>query len=77
MARALLTEIVFLEEINSCKMGVSYNLDQLIICLETWLRTHEKNSNKKNLTTKKFLAAYVEKKGTFFNISPQPQIRNL
>jgi hypothetical protein len=61
----------------SCKMGVSYNFGQLIICLETWSRTHEKKFNKKNLKTKKFLAARVEKQCTFLTISPQPQIRNL
>jgi hypothetical protein len=58
-------------------MGVSYNFGKLIICLETWLRTHEKNFNKKNFKTKFFLAAPVEKKHTFLTISPQPQIRNL
>jgi hypothetical protein len=58
-------------------MGVSYNFGQLIICLETWLRTHEKKFNKKNLKTKNFLAAPVEKKPTFLTISPQPKIRNL
>jgi hypothetical protein len=47
-------------------MGVSYNLGQLIICLETWLWTHEK----------KFLAALVSEKDTFLSISPQPQIGN-
>jgi hypothetical protein len=58
-------------------MDMSYNLGQLIICLETWLGTHEKSFNKKNLKTKNFLAARVEKKRTFLSISPQPQIRNL
>jgi hypothetical protein len=56
---------------------VSYNFGQLIICLETWLRTREKHFNKINLKTKKFLAARVEKKRTFPTISPQPQIINL
>jgi hypothetical protein len=36
----------------SCKIGVSDNLDQVIICLETWLRTHEKNVNKKTIKQK-------------------------
>jgi hypothetical protein len=43
-------------------MDVSYNLGQLIICLETWLGTHEKKFNKKNLKTKKFVAAHVGEK---------------
>jgi hypothetical protein len=34
-------------------MGVSYNLDQMIVFLETSLKTHEKNSTKKALTQKK------------------------
>jgi hypothetical protein len=51
---------------------VSYNFGQLIIYLETWLRTHEKNFNKKNLKTKKILAARVEENRTFLTISPQP-----
>jgi hypothetical protein len=63
--------------IFSCKMGVSYNLIQLVICLETWLKTHEKKFNKKNLETKKILATRVEKKCTFLSIFSQPQIRNL
>jgi hypothetical protein len=58
-------------------MGVSYNSGQLIICLETWLGTHEKSFNKKNHKTKNFIVARVEKKRTFLSISPQPQIRNL
>jgi hypothetical protein len=58
--------------IFSYKMGVSYNFGQLIICLKTWLRTHEKNFNRKNLKTKKFLAAHIEEKRTFLTISPQP-----
>jgi hypothetical protein len=58
--------------IFSCKMSVSYNFGQLIIYLETWLRTHEKNFNKKNLKTKKILAARVEENRTFLTISPQP-----
>jgi hypothetical protein len=36
----------------SCKMDVSYNLGQFIICLETWLGTHEKNFKKKILKQK-------------------------
>jgi hypothetical protein len=59
--------------IYTCKMGVSYNFGQLIIYLDTWLRTHEKKFNKKNLKTKNFL---VEKKRTFLTISPQPQIKS-
>jgi hypothetical protein len=53
-------------------MDVSYNFGQLIICLETRLGTHEKYFNKKNLKTKKFLAALVEKKLMFLTISSQP-----
>jgi hypothetical protein len=33
-------------------MDVPYNLGQLIICLETWLGTHEKNLAKRTLTRK-------------------------
>jgi hypothetical protein len=51
---------------------MSYNSGQLIICLETWLGTHEKSFNKKNLIAKKFLVAHVEKKRTFLSIYPQP-----
>jgi hypothetical protein len=58
--------------IFSCKMDVSYNFRQLIICLETWLKTHKKKFNKKYLKPKKFLAARIEKKRTFLTISPQP-----
>jgi hypothetical protein len=39
------------------KMDVFDNLGQFIIWLETWLETHEKSFNKRNLKIKKFLAA--------------------
>jgi hypothetical protein len=54
---------------------VSYNLGQLIICLETWLRTHtKKNQQNKHCTLKNNCPCW--EKDMFLRISLQPQIIN-
>jgi hypothetical protein len=58
-------------------MGVSYNLSQLIICLEIWLRAHEKTFKKQNLKTKNSWLLVLRKKRVLLSIYPQPQIGNL
>jgi hypothetical protein len=50
-------------------MGVSYNLGQLMVCLETWLWTPEKVFNKKTLNKKILRYLDLEKRHISKHIS--------